>query len=412
MLAAVLLSVVIGVSLGLLGGGGSILTVPILIYAVSLPPKVAIATSLLIVAVTSAAALVPHARAGNVRWRTALVFGGTGMVGAYAGGRLAELVPAQLLLVGFAVLMLLTAIAMIKGRADAPSPQPTRPRGRFARIAVEGTVVGLVTGLVGAGGGFLVVPALVLLGRMPMSAAVGTSLVVIAMKSTAGLVGYLGHVDIPWGLAAAVSGAAVLGSVAGGKLAGRVPEAWLRPLFGWFVVVMAAFVLGRQLPPDVTTSPLFRALFVERWPWWAAGAAIGAIVLALLWYDNKLLGVSTGCAELCQVRKDARVRRSWRLLFLGGIALGGLAATLIGGGRPTFAHGQFDLLISASLPVKALVLTAAGALIGFGARTAGGCTSGHGIVGVALGAKSSLLATLAFLVGGFAATTVLFALRG
>src|SRR5688572_6069058 len=267
--------------------------------------------------------------------------------------------------------MLATAAAMIRGRKSAAGPASVPPPSRaIARIALEGTGVGLVTGLVGAGGGFLVVPALVLLGGLPMGAAVGTSLVVIALKSAAGFAGYLGHVDIPWDLALVVSAAAIGGSLLGGKLSGRIPEAWLRPLFGWFVVVMSAYMLGHQIPASWRSSPVFTALFVDRWPWWAGGTAIGAIVIALLWYDNKLLGVSTGCAELCQLSHEPKLRKSWRLPFLMGIALGGLVAAARAGGHITFGHGQFDTLVSARLPIKAAVLLGAGVLIGFGARAA------------------------------------------
>ncbi|GAB3084886.1 sulfite exporter TauE/SafE family protein [Micromonospora schwarzwaldensis] len=241
-------AVLIGVSLGLLGGGGSILAVPLLVYVADLPAKEAIATSLLVVGATSAVGVLPHARAHRVRWRTGLVFGVAGMTGAYAGGRLAAFVPPGVLLTAFALMMLATAAAMIRGRRPvegrpAPRELPT------PRVVLDGVVVGLVTGLVGAGGGFLVVPALALLGGLPMPVAVGTSLVVIAMKSFAGLAGYLSSVRIDWGLAAAVTVAAVVGSLLGGRLAGRIPEHVLRRSFGWFVVVMGGFVLARQLPP-------------------------------------------------------------------------------------------------------------------------------------------------------------------
>ncbi|MGY0005544.1 sulfite exporter TauE/SafE family protein [Micromonospora sp. I033] len=242
------LAVLIGVSLGLLGGGGSILAVPLLVYVAGLPAKEAIATSLLVVAVTSAVGVLPHARAHRVRWRTGLVFGVAGMTGAYAGGRGAAFVPAWILLTGFAVMMLATAIAMVRGRR-ATGDRPVPHELPVFRVVLEGIVVGLVTGLVGAGGGFLVVPALALLGGLPMPVAVGTSLVVIAMKSFAGLAGYLSSVQLDWGLAGAVTAAAVLGSLAGGRLAGRLPADLLRRAFGWFVVVMGVFVLARQLPP-------------------------------------------------------------------------------------------------------------------------------------------------------------------
>ncbi|WP_406065872.1 sulfite exporter TauE/SafE family protein [Micromonospora sp. NBC_00860] len=249
------LAVLIGVSLGLLGGGGSILAVPLLVYVADLPTKEAIATSLLVVGATSVVGVLPHARANRVRWRTGLIFGFAGMVGAYIGGRLAGFIPAAFLLSGFAVMMLATAVTMIRGRRDTkgravPHELP------MLRVILDGLVVGLVTGLVGAGGGFLVVPALALLGGLPMPVAVGTSLVVIAMKSFAGLAGYLSSVNIDWNLAAAVTLAAVAGSVAGGRLAGRIPADVLRKSFGWFVVVMGVLVLVQQLPTELRTDPL------------------------------------------------------------------------------------------------------------------------------------------------------------
>ncbi|PSK66309.1 hypothetical protein B0E53_01764 [Micromonospora sp. MH33] len=267
------LAVLIGVSLGLLGGGGSILAVPLLVYVADLPAKEAIATSLLVVGATSAVGVIPHARAHRVRWRTGLIFGFAGMTGAYAGGRLAEFIPAGFLLTGFAVMMLATAVAMIRGRRGAEG-RPVPHELPVLRVILDGVVVGLVTGLVGAGGGFLVVPALALLGGLPMPVAVGTSLVVIAMKSFAGLAGYLSSVSINWGLAAAVTAAAIAGSFVGGRLAGRIPADILRKVFGWFVVVMGVFVLGQQLPEELRTSPLL-------WTGVGVGAAV-TVGLAVL----------------------------------------------------------------------------------------------------------------------------------
>ncbi|MDX8034963.1 sulfite exporter TauE/SafE family protein [Lentzea sp. BCCO 10_0856] len=242
-----LAAVIVGLALGVLGGGGSILTVPILVYVAGQEPKQAIAMSLFVVGVTSAVGAMSHARAGRVRWRTGLVFGAAGMAGAYGGGRLAELIPGTWLLVGFAVMMIATAAAMIRGRRDGA---PVKPHGELpvGRVVAEGLAVGAVTGLVGAGGGFLVVPALALLGGLPMAIAVGTSLVVIAMKSFAGLAGYLATVHIDWKLAVMVTVAAVIGSLVGGRLTGLIPETLLRTGFGWFVLVMGGFVLAQQLP--------------------------------------------------------------------------------------------------------------------------------------------------------------------
>ncbi len=248
----VAMAALIGISLGLLGGGGSILTVPILLYVFKLPTREAIATSLLVVAATSAAALIPHARAGRVQWRTGALFGLTSMVGAYGAGRLASYIPPAVLLLAFGIMMLVTAAAMMRGRKPAPegadAAGPDRAPLPVVKIVLEGLVVGAVTGLVGAGGGFLVVPALVLLGRLPMPVAVGTSLLVIAMKSSAGFAGYLASTPIQWNLALLVSAVAVLGSVGGARLAGLIPADVLRRGFGWFVVVMAVFILGQEVP--------------------------------------------------------------------------------------------------------------------------------------------------------------------
>jgi len=414
MLLAAILSIFVGLAVGMLGGGGSILTVPILVYAAHLEPKTAIATSLLVVFVTSLVAAVPHALAGHVKWKTAMVFGGTGLVGAFIGGRVSAFVPGNWLLVAFALLMLVTAITMIRGRAtsanDSKHPATTGSN-HLLRFAAEGLVVGLVTGVIGAGGGFVVVPALVMLGGLPMSTAVGTSLVVIAMNSLAGFVGHAADVSIPWSLAAMVTLPAAAASVLGARLAKSIPENWLRPMFGWVVLIMAIFVLGRQLPSSVAGNVVFTNIFVDRWPWWAGGLAIATTALVMLWYDNKLLGVSTGCAELCKLRTDASVRGSWRLLFLFGIVVGGFVSTMFSGHSLTWAHGAFDTLVSANLWIKGPVLVAGGALVGYGARVAGGCTSGHSIVGLAQGARSSLMATGAFMVGGFATTALLFLFR-
>lgn len=264
-------SLLIGVSLGVLGGGGSILTVPILVYLAGQDSKEAIATSLFVVGVTSAVALIPHARAQRVRWRTGLLFGAVAMAGAYGGGRLAEYIPGTVLLVAFALMMLATAAAMLRKPRKPAAARPGSGELPWKHVVVEGLAVGAVTGLVGAGGGFLVVPALVLLGGLPMSVAVGTSLLVIAMKSFSGLAGHLAGVQIDWGVALAVTAVAVAGSLAGSRLAGRIPQDALRKAFGWFVVVMGVFVLTQQLPASVWADPL---------TWGAAGLAA---VLAAAW---------------------------------------------------------------------------------------------------------------------------------
>ncbi len=249
MILAILLSLLIGLTLGLLGGGGSILTVPILVYALDVPAKEAIATSLLVVGVTSAVAMIQHARRGSVSWRVGFIFGGAGMVGAFLGGWAARFIPSPLLLAAFALIMFATAWAMLRNGQKVEKPRNPGdcldciPLGE---VIVHGLVVGAVTGLVGAGGGFLVVPALTLLGGLPMHLAIGTSLLVIALKSAAGFVGYLSHVSVDYTLAGVVTGSAVAGSFLGSWLAHRLHPRHLRKGFAWFVIAMAFYILFRQ----------------------------------------------------------------------------------------------------------------------------------------------------------------------
>ncbi|MET8623834.1 sulfite exporter TauE/SafE family protein [Kitasatospora sp. NPDC004669] len=257
---AIAASLLIGILLGILGGGGSMLTVPILVYLAGQDTKQAITTSLFVVGITSIAGLISHARAGRVRWRTGTLFGLTGMAGAYAGGRVAAYIPDTVLLVAFALMMLATAAAMLRG----PAKTATQPQGEppLHRLLLQGLVVGAVTGILGAGGGFLIVPALALLAGLPMGIAVGTSLLVIAMNSFAGLAGHISGAHLDWNLALAVTAAAVLGSLIGGRYAGRIPQHTLRTGFGWFVIAMGLFVLSRQ------TGPAALAAFpaIAAWP--------------------------------------------------------------------------------------------------------------------------------------------------
>ncbi len=184
----VALAVAVGISLGLLGGGGSILTVPLLTYVADLDAKQAIAMSLLVVGVTSTIGAIPHARADRVRWRVAVIFGLAAMTGAYGGGRLAHFIPGTVLLIAFAAIMIMAGIAMLRGRKEAVETDRRLP---VLKVLLLGVGVGVISGLVGAGGGFLLVPALALFAGLPMPTAVGTSLVVIAAQSYAGLAGIL-----------------------------------------------------------------------------------------------------------------------------------------------------------------------------------------------------------------------------
>ncbi len=266
-------AVLVGVTLGLFGGGGSILTVPVLVYLAGVPARQAIAMSLFVVAVTSAVGAIGHARAGRIRWRTGLIFGAAGMAGAYGGGLLGPYLPETLLMAAFAAMMLTTAFAMIRDHRT-PATAPCRRELPVLHVIAEGVGVGLVTGLVGAGGGFLVVPALVLLGGLPMGVAVGTSLLVIAMKSLAGLAGYLHSTSIDWSLALPVTAAAVVGGLIGGALAGRLNADHLRKGFGWFVLAMGAFILLQQAPSELLRSTWSAALAVV-----VILAAAGALAL-------------------------------------------------------------------------------------------------------------------------------------
>ncbi len=239
------LSILIGISLGLLGGGGSILTVPILSYVAGMPPKAAIVSSLVVVAITSAVGVIPHARAGRVMWRTGVWFGGAGMVGAFVGGRVSMLFSARALMIAFGVMMVVTAVAML--RRGSQRPQPRVPcETKLVPALVQGFVIGTVTGLLGVGGGFMIVPALVLFGGLAMEYAVGTSLVVIAMSSLAGFVGQLGEARIDWPTTLAASAVAAVGAWLGGRLVGRIDPALLRRVFGVLIVVVAV-VLAKQL---------------------------------------------------------------------------------------------------------------------------------------------------------------------
>lgn len=247
LLLTLVLSIVVGVSLGLLGGGGSILTVPILTYVLGMDPTHAITSSLFVVGVTSLVGVVRHARAGRVAWRTGVVFGLAGMAGAFIGGLIGGRIPGVILMVLFAVMMIVTSIAMIRGRKER-GPDDPAPTRHPARSLLDGFAVGFATSLVGAGGGFLVVPALALLGGLPMAMAIGTSLLVIAMQSSAGLAGHLVSVSLDWPVVLAVTAAAVVGSFLGSALVGRIPERSLRKGFGYFVLVMGVFVFAKELP--------------------------------------------------------------------------------------------------------------------------------------------------------------------
>ena len=250
MLAALVGGLAIGLSLGLLGSGGSILTVPVLHYLLQQPEQVAIGGSLLVVGLIAAAACVPYAMARQVDWRNVLWFGLPGMLGAWLGASLARWVPGAAQLALFAVVMLVAAWRMLRS-APVTSDDHNKPH-RFA-IITGGAAVGALSGLVGVGGGFLIVPALVLLAGVPMSSAVGTSLAVIAMNSFTGFGKYLQVLEakgvaLDWRTLLLIAAIGMVGSLAGNRLGRRLPQSSLRRLFGIFLVVMGLFVAADAGP--------------------------------------------------------------------------------------------------------------------------------------------------------------------
>jgi uncharacterized membrane protein YfcA/glyoxylase-like metal-dependent hydrolase (beta-lactamase superfamily II)/rhodanese-related sulfurtransferase len=270
-LLTTVLAFAVGISLGLFGGGGSVLSVPLLVYVAGWTPHQAAAGSLFIVGVTSAITLASHARAGRVRWRTGLIFGVAGMAGAYGGGRLADLVSGDVLLGAFALLMLAASVGMIRGRRGGGGGD--RDELDLPAALALGVGVGTATGFVGAGGGFAIVPALVLVAGLPMQAAVGTSLLVITMQSAAGFAGHLAGSTLPWPSTLAITASAAVGSLAGSRLTGRIPADSLRRWFGVGVLAVATFVLYEQLPADrrATLTP------------YALTLVAAAILVALGW---------------------------------------------------------------------------------------------------------------------------------
>ena len=241
------LAALIGLSLGLMGGGGSILTVPIFVYVLAFDPKLAIAMSLPVVGVTSLVGAIGHWRAGNLNLKTAAIFGVVAMISAYIGARLAVFLSGAVQLSLLAVIMLAAAISMFRNSRRTPAAKtsaPSEERPASLRLLLPVALcVGLVTGVVGIGGGFLIVPALVLLGRIAMKQAVGTSLLVIAMNCASGFAGYLGRVDIPWMFVLGFTTIAVLGILAGTYLVRYVSQRALKQAFSVFLVVMGTFIL-------------------------------------------------------------------------------------------------------------------------------------------------------------------------
>ena len=256
-----LASVLIGISLGLIGGGGSILTVPVLVYLFHVEPVQATAYSLFIVGASSLVGAWPKYKQGFVDLKTAIIFGIPSIVSVYATRIL--LVPAipsdlgefggllvtksLMMMLLFAILMIAASFSMIRSKSSKETITEDGQKFNYPLILLEGALVGMLTGLVGAGGGFLIIPALVMLSKLPMKQAVGTSLLIIAAKSLIGFTGDLGNGTMNWTLLLSVSALAIAGIFLGDRLSKRIDGNQLKKGFGWFVLVMGLYIIVQQL---------------------------------------------------------------------------------------------------------------------------------------------------------------------
>jgi len=245
--AALILSAGIGLSLGLVGGGGSIITVPILVYVAGLSPREAVPLSLAVVGSTAAVGALAQWRAGNLHLRAALTLGLTGMLGAPLGARLTPLVPPPVLMLLFAALMIGVGLRMI--RSEAPPEVEPAPECQPLKCGLAGLGIGVLTGFLGVGGGFLIVPALLRFAHTPIRQAVGTSLLIISASSFSGLAAHLGDFSGRLDLAAALVGMALAGLAAGMMLAKRMRPARLKQVFGGIALAVAAFLIARNVDP-------------------------------------------------------------------------------------------------------------------------------------------------------------------
>jgi len=243
MVLALFLATFIGLSLGMLGGGGSILTVPILVYILDFDPKLSIALSLAIVGTTSLIGSYAHYKQENINIKIALIFGPVAMIGTFMGAKIAAYMSGTTQLIIFAVIMILASFFMFKDRGES---EANEKEISIPLVILEGIVVGIITGIVGVGGGFLIVPALVLLTGISMRQAVGTSLLIISLKSFSGFLGYLGQVSIPWDFLLLFILFTGIGIIIGTKLINKIPQKLLKKTFAVFLVIMGIFILYKN----------------------------------------------------------------------------------------------------------------------------------------------------------------------
>jgi uncharacterized membrane protein YfcA len=242
-------AIAIGITLGLLGSGGSILTVPVLAYLVGQDEKVAIAGSLVIVGVIAFFASIPQIYKKNVDWRSVIYFGIPGMLGTYIGAWLAGYVSGAVQFTAFALIMLFAAWKML-----VPAKEHDKVVQRaYWKILADGLIVGAITGFVGVGGGFLIVPALALLGGLSMHRAVATSLVIIVMKSTSGFYKYQDVLEqlnlaLDWNIIGIISAVGIIGSFAGSKIGQSIPQEKMKKVFGTFLILMAGYIAWQSVP--------------------------------------------------------------------------------------------------------------------------------------------------------------------
>jgi uncharacterized protein len=236
----------IGLSLGLLGGGGSILTVPALVYLVGQTPQAAVTTSLAIVGANSVMGAFFHNSQGKLDWKVAFMFGSIGMLVSYLSTSISKSISSETLLIAFALLMLVVGIMLLIRRTqEEATTYQSKP---LWFVLASGAGVGLLTGILGVGGGFLIVPALVMLVGLPVQMAVGTSLVVIAMNSAAGFLGHVGNGSLDWMVTLVFTSAGLLGTFSGMKLSKRLSSSKLQKAFAVFVIILAVFLLIDNLP--------------------------------------------------------------------------------------------------------------------------------------------------------------------